>query len=67
MVFVVVPFVYIILYIFWMVCVMITGFLSETKYYNIFPNQSEALSKAFRVIIWIGHVIVLALSITLFL
>ena len=44
-------------------CMMVAGFLSGTKYHNILPDQSITLSKAFRIIIWIGQVMVLLLAI----
>jgi intracellular septation protein A len=44
-------------------CMMIAGFVSETKYNNILPNQSKAVAKIFRIISWVGQIIVWGLAI----
>jgi hypothetical protein len=37
-------------------CMMIAGFLSETKYHNILPNQRKGISTLFRTVSWIGQI-----------
>ncbi len=45
------------------ICMMVATFGSNTKYYNILPNQSVTVSKVFRVTSWVGQVIVWGLAI----
>lgn len=40
------------------VCIVISSYLSNTKYYNVFPNQSKGISILFRILSWIGQIIV---------
>ena len=42
---------------FW-VCIIISSYLSNTKYYNVFPNQNKGISILFRILSWIGQIIV---------
>ena len=39
-------------------CMAVVGFYSNTKYYNILPNQSKTISIVFRVFSWIGQIVV---------
>lgn len=39
-------------------CMVIAGFLSNTKYHNILPNQSKGVSTIFRAMSWIGQIAV---------
>ena len=39
-------------------CIVISTYLSNTKYYNIFPNQSKGVSWLFRGLSWTGQIIV---------
>ena len=40
------------------VCIIISSYLSNTKYYNVFPNQNKGISILFRILSWIGQIIV---------
>lgn len=40
------------------VCIVISSYLSNTKYYNVFPNQNKGISILFRILSWIGQIIV---------
>lgn len=40
------------------ICIVISTYLSNTKYYNIIPNQSKGVSWLFRGLSWIGQIIV---------
>ena len=40
------------------VCIIISYYLSNTKYYNVFPNQNKGISILFRILSWIGQIIV---------
>lgn len=48
---------WIVLGCYWL-CIVISAYLSNTKYYNIFPNQSKGISYVFRGLSWTGQVIV---------
>ena len=39
-------------------CMALVGFRSNTKYYNILPNQSKTTSTIFRVLNWVGQFII---------
>jgi len=41
-----------------LICAVISTFLSNTKYYNILPNQSKGISRLFRGLSWTGQFIV---------
>ena len=41
------------------VCIIISSYLSNTKYYNVFPNQIKGSSLMVRIFSWIGQIIVL--------
>jgi hypothetical protein len=41
-------------------CAVISTFLTNTKYYNILPNQSKGVSSLFRGLSWFGQFIVWA-------
>jgi peptidoglycan/LPS O-acetylase OafA/YrhL len=48
-------------------CMMVTGFLSDTKYHNILPNQSKGVSTLFRVLSWIGQIGIWGLGVAILL
>ena len=47
------------------VMIMVAGFLTETKYYNIFPNQSKTISVIFRALSWIVQILAWAFLVLL--
>lgn len=40
------------------ICIIISSYQSNTKYYNIFPNQNKGVSYLFRGLSWIGQIII---------
>ena len=42
----------------YLVCIVLSAFLANTKYYNIFPNQNKGVSYLFRGLSWTGQIII---------
>ena len=40
------------------VCIVLSTYLSNTKYYNIFPSQNKVVNYLFRGLSWTGQIIV---------
>lgn len=40
------------------ICIIISSYQSNTKYYNIFPNQNKGVSYLFRGLSWTGQIII---------
>ena len=46
------------------VCIVLSAYLSNTKYYNIFPNQNKVVSYLFRGLSWTGQIVVWGIILT---